>query len=405
MVVAGFTTEEAFAIEHLREKSRHLLKPSYDTDYNLLRWAQGYDFNLDDALYHLIRHLKFRELYELEQSDKWKDDRTLKQYFPLGLVGATGKANYLLVVECAGRIDLQGILNSVQMSTFLFQRLKFQEMMLKEINKMEKIHNSQCHGVYILDLEGIKLDPKLLSIATGPYRILWTLVYTNYPEWLKTFMIINAPSFIALVWKAVAAFLPERTRNKVKIFSSQDEVREELAQYCDMSCVPKHWGGQLVDKNGDPMCRDRLVIPTDPIPKHLYWSPDKESPARSELEELVIRPGQTRIITVILAKHSQNSFMVINRFADRTYSMGLYYSPDLETGSNIELKNMEDYGPEFDYPAMPTTDYFKSKTLGAGVYKIQFGNNSAWFRSLTLYYRVRMVDENNVTIKCDITVD
>lgn len=47
------------------------------------------------------------------------------------------------MVECAGRIDLQGIMKTFQLSVFLEQRLRFQEMMMKEINKMEAINKTQ----------------------------------------------------------------------------------------------------------------------------------------------------------------------------------------------------------------------------------------------------------------------
>lgn len=59
----------------------------------------------------------------------------------------------------------------------------------------------QASVIYVLDMEGMKFDPTLLSIVTGPYRILWASVYTNYPEWIDKMLIINAPSFMSLVWK------------------------------------------------------------------------------------------------------------------------------------------------------------------------------------------------------------
>lgn len=47
----------------------------------------------------------------------------------------------------------------------------------------------------------MKFDPTLLSVVTGPYRILWASVYTNYPEWIDKMLIINAPSYMSLLWK------------------------------------------------------------------------------------------------------------------------------------------------------------------------------------------------------------
>ncbi|GMS84502.1 hypothetical protein PENTCL1PPCAC_6677, partial [Pristionchus entomophagus] len=76
-----------------------------------------------------------------------------------------------------------------------------------------------------LDLDGLKLDPSLVSIVTGPYRILWAACYTNYPEWINTTLIVNCPPFMSLLWKAISPLLPERTRNKVRICSNSSEAK------------------------------------------------------------------------------------------------------------------------------------------------------------------------------------
>ncbi|VDM38732.1 unnamed protein product [Toxocara canis] len=362
---------------------------------------QGYNFDLDEALFHLVRHLKFRQFYDLDNVDRLKEDKILKQYFPLGLVGKTGKHNHLLVVECAGRIDLNGILRTVQLNVFLTQRFKFQETMLNEINKMEALNNMQCSVIYILDLEGLTLNSNLLNVVTGPYRILWTLVYTNYPEWLDRMIVVNAPAYISILWKAISPLLPERTRNKVRIASSRDDSIRELQKCCDMKYVPKHWGGELIDKNGDPMCRDRLIIPTDMIPKQLYWQPDEGAPHHSELDSLVLSAGSWKVITIKLGACDCKTFLALNRYAERTYSMAIYHSAD-ENALNENVDDMRDWIPIFDYPAMPTVDLLKVPAIGSGIYKFRFGNEQAWFRSVTVYYRIRFVNENDDPIPLEV---
>jgi hypothetical protein len=83
------------------------------------------------------------------------------------VTGPTGKNNSLLVIESAGRIDLDGLLKSVQLTPFLIQRYKFQERMLKLINDREQRYGTQSSVVYILDLDGLKLDSSLINIVTG----------------------------------------------------------------------------------------------------------------------------------------------------------------------------------------------------------------------------------------------
>jgi len=54
---------------------------------------------------------------------------------------------------------------------------------------------------------------------------------------------------------------------------------------------------------------------------------------------------------------------------------------------------MDDWLPPFDYPYMPSVDLLKAKLPGPGIVKIKFNNEQAWFRSMTVHYRVRFVNE------------
>jgi hypothetical protein len=78
--------------------------------------------------------------------------------------------------------------------------------------------------------------------------------------------------------------------------------------------------------------------------------------------------------------------------------MAIFYSKD----SNVtDTAQMDEWCPDFDYPAMPSVDTVKAKLPGPGVFKIKFGNQQAWFRSLTLHYRVLFVDKDNQPVNCE----
>ncbi|PIO66754.1 hypothetical protein TELCIR_11521 [Teladorsagia circumcincta] len=167
--------EEAQAVKRLRSENSDLLSEKYGTDFNLLRWAQGYGFDMEEASAQLRRHLKFRKFYDLDNFDKIPEHAILKQYFPIGLV--------------------------------------------------------------------------------GPYRILWASVYTNYPEWIKTCYIVNAPPFMGLIWKALGPLLPERTRNKVQLWTANSDWKNQIQKVAKPENIPAYWGGKMYDANGDGMCR------------------------------------------------------------------------------------------------------------------------------------------------------
>ncbi|ETN81566.1 hypothetical protein NECAME_08422 [Necator americanus] len=172
VILTRMNKQEAHAVEQLRRENSDLLTASYGTDYNILRWAQGYGFDLEEASAQLRRHLKFRNFYDLDNAEQIQEHEILKKYFPIGLVGETGQDNTLLVIECAGRIDLVGILKSVQLSDFLVQRFRLQEKMLNAMKTLEEKSGEQASVIYILDLDGLKFDASLLSIVTGRHAKL-----------------------------------------------------------------------------------------------------------------------------------------------------------------------------------------------------------------------------------------
>lgn len=90
------------------------------------------------------------------------------------------------MVECAGRIDLEGIMKAVQSTDFMLHRLTFQvghfiyllnhfiflqELVLSKLNAMEAETGRIASVIYIIDLDELKLHPSLISIVTGQCKV------------------------------------------------------------------------------------------------------------------------------------------------------------------------------------------------------------------------------------------
>lgn len=76
----------------------------------------------------------------------------------------------------------------------------------------------QSSIIYILDLKGLKHDKRLLSLVTGPLKFFSQFMADHYVELIKYFVIVNAPSFMRNIWWIICPLLPERTRNKVRMW-------------------------------------------------------------------------------------------------------------------------------------------------------------------------------------------
>ncbi|VDK42670.1 unnamed protein product [Gongylonema pulchrum] len=120
--------------------------------------------------------------------------------------------------------------------------------------------------------------------------------------------------------------------------------------------------------------RDRLIIPNESIPEHLYWKPDEAAPAHGDLASLTLIPGRYKIVTIKLHPYTGKTFLSLNRYAERSYTMAIYKSNAFEENEIRGLDDMDEWIPIFLYPAMPTVDLLQRESLGPGTYKFRFGN-------------------------------
>ena len=64
------TPEEQEMVQKLRGIVKNDLSTYYDTDFNLLRWLQGHNYNIKLVTEKLRHHLRFRKLWDL---DSWHE--------------------------------------------------------------------------------------------------------------------------------------------------------------------------------------------------------------------------------------------------------------------------------------------------------------------------------------------
>ncbi len=134
-------------ISELRIIGGSLLTEKYDTDFNLMRWIKGYYGDFEECKNMFARHMKVRRFLDLDKIMEYPDDYITSRFFPIGLLGETGIDNRFLVIEAVGRIDLGGLLKSIQISRFLKHRLKFQERVLECMSRKVSESGEAEHGI------------------------------------------------------------------------------------------------------------------------------------------------------------------------------------------------------------------------------------------------------------------
>lgn len=102
--------------------------------------------------------------------------------------------------------------------------------------------------VKIFDLDGCKMSQVSVVNQWRAHSIdrqkrLRINVLECYPECYSKVLVVNAPSFFAVLWKMVKPFLPARTADKVKVESNKSAAKKKLHELIDPSVLPSFLGG------------------------------------------------------------------------------------------------------------------------------------------------------------------
>jgi len=91
-----------------------------------------------------------------------------------------------------------------------------------------------------MDLTGLKFDRHLMSLVRGPLGSISAFMSEHYVELIHSFVVVNAPNFISMIWSIAKPLLPERTRQKVNILGASNWHREILTM-ARAEALPAFW--------------------------------------------------------------------------------------------------------------------------------------------------------------------
>ncbi|CAI4223617.1 unnamed protein product [Auanema sp. JU1783] len=371
------------AVDTLRKMVSDVLTPQYDTHYNLLRWLTSSDFNLAKSAHMLRKHLKWRRERKLDEHEDFhglQRSKVAEEFAPISIVGFNrSDGDRLIVIDQAGKIDINGVMKSVQPTEYLHQMFRNFEKVYKHIQKREKEIGSQCAVYYIFDLAGLAFDPFLLSIVNGPFRVSWQLVASHYRDFIDKFIIVNSPSYINVLWSAISAFIPEHAREKF-VFADKN-WHEELLELCDADCLPERYGGNLPNEQ---VLKDPRIVP-----KEFYWKPRDDYPALNQLHRVSVPAGKNRILKYFIRAETKINIYSHNE-NDITFS--LLFSTKEDMGE----EDCEVVIPPIPKCGLPAMDCFDYHCENSGYYHLKLSNEASWLLPTT--YRLMLHDHENSEI-------
>ena len=203
-------------IARLRQEHRAALTAAYDTDFNLLRWLQGYERDVPAASAALGRHLLVRRAFNLDGAHRLRFRNPALRYLPLTFLGAAAESKdtntLFLLGDRPALYDAGGLMQSLSYAEYFLYHVQQCEAILALLNEAERRTGRQAALVFYEDCEHLRFDHHLFAACTGPNRMVLAAIMQNYPELVAKVVVFNGPIIVRFFYNAIVPFLPQRTR-------------------------------------------------------------------------------------------------------------------------------------------------------------------------------------------------
>ncbi|XP_012574443.1 phosphatidylinositol/phosphatidylcholine transfer protein SFH11 isoform X2 [Cicer arietinum] len=284
-------------IETFRELlSREGLLPSKHNDYHtLLRFLRMNDFDMTVSRDMFLNYLKWRKEFRVDMLHKefeFTEYTEVKKCYPHGYHGVD-RCGRPLYIERIGMIDINKLCEVTTHERFIRHHVSEQEKTLRvrypACSLQAKKHIASTTS--ILDVNGVGM-----SNFSKPARFIFMEIQkidsSYYPETLNKLFIVNAGSRFKMLWKAVKAFLSERTVAKIQVLGSNYlnvllEVIDpsNLPTFLGGNCTCSDYGGCLMSDQGPWKNSDLLeIIQAVPLTEEIDGtSEDDDVPSEGSL--------------------------------------------------------------------------------------------------------------------------
>ncbi|XP_050304373.1 SEC14-like protein 2 [Anthonomus grandis grandis] len=280
--------DQKFALIKFRRSVQDILQPKH-TDQFLIRWLKARSWNAEAAEKMLRQSIKWRIQWEVDGALKeWTPPEAIRLYYPSGVCGFDKGGSPIIVVPFAG-LDIVGLLHSVTRQDLIRTTIKIIE------NNLEMAAETRANSVFVIfDMEGFSLRQYAWRPAAEFIIALIQMYEANYPEILKACFIINAPRVFAIAFNIVKKFLNECTLAKIEIYKKEPKKwKGKLLEHISPDQLPKHFGGDLEDPDGDPRYITK-INQGGKVPKSFYTKNlqiDENATSKHEYITTVIKKG------------------------------------------------------------------------------------------------------------------
>jgi len=238
----AITTKEDELIQQLRTRLGPLATPRY-TDVRICRFLRARDHKLDQAEEMLRKEMKWRQETNPEKiaSEFLNDEhgRKIHAYWPGDLHGVD-KWGCPINVERLAAIDTVSLFNNSHHDILIRFHIFCMERNDRIFSAIWEQYRAPFGYVHIDDLEGLGMK-HYNSQVVGTLKEISKIDDNYYPETLRKFIIVNAPSAFKFFWQIAKAILNKNTIKKFEVCKGSYE--KEVSKVATKDNLPQFLGG------------------------------------------------------------------------------------------------------------------------------------------------------------------
>ncbi|CAL1279019.1 unnamed protein product [Larinioides sclopetarius] len=390
----NITEDERKVVEELRNRTINEITPKMLEDPSLFyRFSKARDFNLTEAEIMLRKHIAWRKEIGIDTIlTDFKPTEVLLKYAPVSFV-CFDKEECMVRIHDCGRMDTKGLLSASKATEILKYMIYYSEKDIEMlIGRGGKGYKNFQLGKPIwspiYDFEELTYAK---AVNMKSLQFLGLVVKTfidNYPEFLRTITVINAPFYFAWIYAALKPLLPSTVIQKVRIFGSEG-WKEALLENINADDLPAYLGGNKTDPDGNDFC-ESFILRGQPVPKSYYMQNKKKSLIlESNVKSLMVMPFSKEEITFEVTE--ENSFLEWE-FETKNRNIDFSLAYRRESSEDFELTELI---PKQRFDTSDESEKGCLKCENLGQYTIVFDNSYSWFHSKEVYYRAGIKNPNN----------
>lgn len=263
---------EAFAA--LKRRLKDAWVEDFNDDIYLYRFFKAREFDTAKAEDMVRRHLRWREEYradELLANGGFQEAEVITRHYAGGFCGVD-KEGHPVWYEPSGLIDPQGLAKSVTREHLLRSRIHITERFVrKTLPELRRQTGKPLYAcTFVVDLQHYGRR-HLWGPGLEFYAEFVRICEQNYPETIGSAYIVNAPAIFPIVFNLLKPLLHAETQKKIKVLGKN--YKQVLLEAIDADQLPKIYGGNRTDPDGDPRCPSMICWGGD-VPKRYYLKPN-----------------------------------------------------------------------------------------------------------------------------------